>query len=68
MKSKAISTELGALAVLFVVLQGDDIQRLGISFLTLGGLVVVVPLAFLLFARTILPLSLIYISEPTRPY
>lgn len=56
-KSKAISTELVALAVLFVVLQGDDIQRLGISFLTLGGLVVVVPLAFLLFARTILPFA-----------
>ncbi|MBK8245969.1 MAG: cation:proton antiporter [Gemmatimonadetes bacterium] len=56
-KSKAISTELVALAVLFVVLRGDDIQRLGISFLTLGGLVVVVPLAFLLFARTILPFA-----------
>ncbi len=56
-KSKAISTELVALGVLFVVLQGSDPQRLAISFLTLGGLVVLVPVAFLLFARIILPFA-----------
>jgi len=54
-RSKAISTELVALAVLFVVLQGDDAARFSLSFLTLGGLVVVVPLAFRLFARIIQP-------------
>lgn len=56
-KSKAISTELVALAVLFVVLQSDDAQRLATSFLTLGGLIVVVPVAFHVFARGILPFA-----------
>lgn len=56
-KSKAISTELVALAVLFVVLQGEDVQQLGVSILTLGGLVILVPLAFQLFARIILPFA-----------
>ncbi|MBL8981877.1 MAG: cation:proton antiporter [Gemmatimonadetes bacterium] len=56
-KSKAISTELVALGVMFVVLQGGDPQRLGISVLTLAGLVVLVPVAFQIFARSILPVA-----------
>jgi Kef-type K+ transport system membrane component KefB len=56
-KSKAISTELVALAVLFVVLQSDDSSRFGLSFLALGGLVVLVPIAFRLFARLIQPFA-----------
>jgi Kef-type K+ transport system membrane component KefB len=56
-KSKAISTELVALGVLFVVLQSDDSARFGLSFLALGGLVVLVPIAFRLFARLIQPFA-----------
>ncbi len=54
-RSKAISTELVALAVMFVVLQGDDAARFGLSFLALAALVIVVPFAFRLFARIIQP-------------
>ena len=56
-KSKAISTELVALGVLFVVLQSDDSTRFGLSSLALGGLVVLVPIAFRLFARLIQPFA-----------
>ncbi len=56
-KSKAISTELVALGVLFVLLQSDDVQRLWQSSLVLAGLIVLVPVAFLLFARIILPFA-----------
>ncbi len=56
-KSKAISTELVALGVLFVVLQGESASRLGISLLTLVGLILIVPLAFRFFARVIQPFA-----------
>jgi len=56
-RSKAISTELVALAVMFVVLQGDDVTRFGVSSVVLAGLVVVVPVAFRLFARVIQPFA-----------
>jgi len=54
-KAKAISTELVALTVLFVVLQSETATRLSLSFLTLAGLVLVVPLAFRFFALAIRP-------------
>lgn len=56
-RSKAISTELVALAVMFVVLQGDDVTRFSVSSVVLAGLVIVVPFAFRLFARVIQPFA-----------
>ena len=54
-KSKAVATELVALAVLFVTLQSSTAQRLSTSLLLLAGMVVLLPIAFRLFAVRIVP-------------
>jgi Kef-type K+ transport system membrane component KefB len=54
-KSKAIATELLALAVLFVTLQSTTALGLATSTLVLAGLVIVLPLLFRAFARTVVP-------------
>jgi Kef-type K+ transport system membrane component KefB len=54
-KSKAIATELVALAILFVVVQSTSMRGLGISALALGAMVLVLPLVYRIFARTIAP-------------
>ncbi|MBL8856942.1 MAG: cation:proton antiporter [Planctomycetes bacterium] len=54
-KSKAIATELVALAVLFVALQSSSAQGLGLSSLILVGMIGFLPFLFRLFAKLILP-------------
>ena len=52
---KAIATELLALLLLFVVLQSGSLRGLLLASLALAALVAVLPLAFRLFAKAILP-------------
>lgn len=54
-KSKAVAAELLALAALFVVLQSTSAQRLGLATLAMLALVLVIPLAFRLFAAVVAP-------------
>ena len=54
-KSKAIATELLALAVLFVVLQSTSVPRLLLTSLAMGGLIAILPPLFRLFAVRIVP-------------
>jgi len=54
-KSKAIAAELIALAALFVVLQSTTWQQMTVSSAALFAIIVLVPLAFRVFARTIVP-------------
>lgn len=54
-KSKAIATELVALAVLFVTLQSTTARRLSLSALVLAGMILVLPIAFRAFAARVLP-------------
>ncbi|MEI2718592.1 MAG: cation:proton antiporter [Gemmatimonadales bacterium] len=54
-KSKAISTEILALVLLFVVLQSTSFGRLGLATLALGGLIAVLPPIFRVFAVRIAP-------------
>ncbi|MCC6928193.1 MAG: cation:proton antiporter [Gemmatimonadaceae bacterium] len=54
-KSKAIATEIVALGVLLVVVQSSSVQRLGVSILALGAMIVVLPGVFRVFARVIAP-------------
>lgn len=54
-KSKAIATEILALAVLFVTLQSATALRLAVSTLVLASLVLVLPLVFRAFARLVVP-------------
>jgi len=54
-KSKAIATELVALAILFVLLQSDSAGGLTISALILLAMVVLVPVLFRVFATVALP-------------
>jgi Kef-type K+ transport system membrane component KefB len=56
-RSKAIATELVALAVLFITLQSTTAARLSLSTLILVSLIFVLPLAFRLFASVILPFA-----------
>ncbi len=55
--SKAIAAELMALAVLFFVLLADDPVQLGLSSLAMIGLGLALPLAYLAFARWVIPHS-----------
>lgn len=52
-RSLAIGSEIVALGVFFVVLQSFSVQQFGLSLLALLGLVVVVPLIFWIFAKTV---------------
>lgn len=54
-KSKAVGTELVALVVLFVALQSTTVRDLASSTLVLAGLIVLLPLAFRVFAARIVP-------------
>jgi len=54
-RSKAIASELVALAVLFVTLQSTSAATLGVSALILVGMIVLLPVAFDAFARRIVP-------------
>jgi len=54
-KSKAIATEILALAVLFVTLQSASPQRLIGATLALAALVAVLPTVFRFFARALVP-------------
>mgnify|MGYP001598046216 FL=1 len=56
-KSKAIASELVALAVLFVALQSTTAMRLGLATLVLAGLVALLPLVFRVFAERIVPFA-----------
>ena len=56
-KSKAIASELLALAVMFLVLQSNSARQLGLSVLALGALVVALPPAFRWFAGRIAPFA-----------
>lgn len=54
-KSKAIATEIVALALLFVVLQSTSWQRLGLASAALVGLIALLPVAFRYFAQRVVP-------------
>ena len=54
-KSKAVAAELLALAALFVVLQSTSAQRLGLATLAMLALVLIIPLAFRVFAAVVAP-------------
>ena len=54
-RSKAVASELVALAVLFVTLQSTSAARLGVSAAVLVGMIVLLPLLFEAFARRIVP-------------
>lgn len=54
-KSKVIATEIVALVLMFVVLQTESAGRLAMSSLVLVGMIILVPLAFKLFATWIVP-------------
>lgn len=54
-KTKAISSELVALCVLFFVLKSDSAVRLGLSTLALVAMVLFLPIAFRLFGRYVAP-------------
>lgn len=54
-KSKAIATEIVALVILLFVVQSSSIERLGISLLALGAMILVLPAVFRVFARLIAP-------------
>lgn len=56
-RSKAIATELVALAVLFFTLQSTTASRLSLSTLILVALIFLLPVAFRLFARLVLPFA-----------
>lgn len=54
-KSKAIATELVALAVLFVTLQSTTTRRLSVSALVLAGMILLLPVLFRVFAARVVP-------------
>lgn len=54
-RSKAISSELVALAVLFVTLQSTSVTTMGLSALVLAAMIFLLPIAFEAFARRIVP-------------
>lgn len=54
-KSKAIATELVALAVLFVTLQSTTTRRLSVSALVLAGMILLLPVVFRVFAVRVVP-------------
>ncbi|MGH7606556.1 MAG: cation:proton antiporter, partial [Gemmatimonadales bacterium] len=54
-KSKAVGSELMALVVLFVALQSTTVVSLGSSTLVLAGMILLLPLAFRVFAARIVP-------------
>jgi Kef-type K+ transport system membrane component KefB len=54
-KTKAISAELLALGVLFVVTQSTSARQLGLAFMAMAAVVIVIPLMFRFFATVVAP-------------
>jgi Kef-type K+ transport system membrane component KefB len=54
-KSKAVGSEMLALAVLFFVLQTESLERFALAVAALAGIVIVIPLAFRIFAANVAP-------------
>ena len=54
-RSKAIATEMLALAVMFFTLQSSDARQLGLSGAVLIGLVLLLPFVFRAFAAVVVP-------------
>jgi Kef-type K+ transport system membrane component KefB len=54
-KSKAVGSELVALAILFFVLQTESVERFALAVAALAGIVVVIPYAFRAFAANVAP-------------
>ena len=54
-KSKAVGSELLALAVLFFVLQTESLERFALAIAALAGIIVVIPIAFRVFAANVAP-------------
>jgi Kef-type K+ transport system membrane component KefB len=54
-KSKAVGSELLALATLFFVLQTESVERFAFALAALAGIVIVIPLAFRAFAKNVAP-------------
>ncbi|MBI4420701.1 MAG: cation:proton antiporter [Gemmatimonadetes bacterium] len=54
-KSKAIATELVALAVMFVTLQSTTTRRLFLSTLVLAAMILLLPVLFRVFAARVVP-------------
>jgi len=52
---KAIGSEILALVVVFVVLQSDSMDKLGISTLTIVGMIIGIPILFGLLCRFLVP-------------
>lgn len=56
-KSKAVGSELLALAALFFVLQSESVETFSIAIAAMLGVVVVIPLAFRAFATFVAPVA-----------
>ena len=54
-RTYAVGSELIALAALFFVLQATSVQHLALAIVAMAGVIVVIPLAFRLFASTVAP-------------
>ncbi len=54
-KSKAVGSEMLALAVLFFVLQTESLERFALAVAALAAIVVVIPFAFRAFAANVAP-------------
>jgi Kef-type K+ transport system membrane component KefB len=54
-RSKAVATELLALAVMFITLQSADARQLGLSAAVLVGMVLLLPVVFRVFASVVVP-------------
>jgi Kef-type K+ transport system membrane component KefB len=52
---KAIGSEILALVIVFVVLQSDTVANLGVSTLSILGMIVGIPLVFRVFTRLVVP-------------
>ena len=54
-RSKAVATEIVALLVLFVTLQSSDAGQFSFSLLVLGGIILLLPAVFRMFAARVAP-------------
>lgn len=54
-KSRAIGTEIVALAILLFALQSHSAKQLGISLGAIAAMIVLLPIVFRMFARVVLP-------------
>jgi Kef-type K+ transport system membrane component KefB len=54
-RTYAVGSELIALAALFFVLQSTSLQHLALAIIAMAGVIVIIPLAFRLFAASVAP-------------